>query len=143
MIKIQANPLVLAAALGLLGPAALADDDDEQAAIGGMWSRSPDTSAAASLAAVLPSSPLPARLGKQLQVLPVEDAFVIDDGTRAPNGSWDTADGIVQTIVCDSGSIKREFSTEGDALTVHTVVTPKDAAASESISYTDVYTRVS
>jgi len=142
MIKIQTNPLILAAALGLLGPAALADDDDDDTTVGGVWSRATDSTATAldAQAAAGEHSTLPARLGSQLQLLPLEDAFIIDDGSKAPNGSWDTNDGIVQSISCDAGHITREFSTEGDSLTVHTIVARDDA---EEISYTDVYTRIS
>ncbi|MFT4979577.1 MAG: hypothetical protein ACI8S6_005489 [Myxococcota bacterium] len=137
MIKIKTNPLVLAAALGLLGPAALADDDDDGDMIGGMWQRSLGTD---STTETLPSSPLPARLGHQIQLLPVENAFVIDDGNHGPNGCWDTQDGVVQILQSDAGRVTREFSTAGDALTVHTIV---NCSGTEEIVYTDVYTRVS
>ena len=133
MIKIRTNPLVLAAALGLLGPAALADDDDDGATIGGLWERVSD-------GGPVIDAKLPARLGDQIQLLPLEDAFVIDDGSPRDNGSWTKQDTISQTIDCVSGQVRREFLAEGDALTVHTVVSRPDQ---EEISYTDVYTRVS
>jgi hypothetical protein len=131
MIKINVNPLVLAAALGLLGPAALIDDDDD-ATIGGLWERVSDGDEPI-------ASRLPARLGSQLQLLPIEDAFVIDDGSQRDNGSWTKQDIVSQTIDCVSGQVRREFLAEGDALTVHTIVTRQDK---EDISYSDVYTRV-
>ena len=158
MIKVQANPLVLAAALGLLGPVALADDDDNLSdgnTIGGVWTRSPDLSNPdlsnpdlSTPSQSVPSSDtaaLPARLGPQIQLLPIDDAFIIDDGTEVScgathsNGSWNTSNGITQTISCPDGQIRREFHTEGDALTIYTVITHDDA---QEISYTDVYTRV-
>lgn len=133
MIKIRTNPLVLAAALGLLGPAALAGDEDDSATIGGLWERVSDGQP-------LDDTSLPARLGDQIQLLPLEDAFVIDDGSQQDNGSWTKHDIVSQTIDCVSGQVRREFLAEGDALTVHTVVTRPDK---EDITYTDVYTRVS
>lgn len=126
MLKIKTNPLVLAAALGLLGPAALADDE-EDTRISGVWSRTS-----------VDVQPMPARLGEQLQVLPVDDAFVIEDGSHAPVGAWNIENGITQVVSFDEQTVRREFSTQGDDLYVHTVVTLNGL----ELAYDDVYTRV-
>ena len=132
MIKIKTSPMVLAAALGLLGPAALADDDDDagDTPLAGMWERSGDAEAR------------PARLAAQIHLLPLEDAYVLDEGrptTASPRGSWRTDGAVVQTFELDGASVSREFQPDGDAMTVRTVITQQDA----KVEYTDVYTRIS
>lgn len=128
MIKVKANPLVIAAALGLLGPAALMDDE-EDAGLGGMWQRSPTSSI----------DQQPARLASQIQLLPIDNRYVLDQGTASgPQGSWTTKPPITQIVREDGVSISRQFTMDGDDLTVRTVVDQDD----QRVEYTDVYTRI-
>jgi len=129
MIKISANPLVIAAALGLLGPAALADDDEEKG-LGGIWERADGNTAAQ-----------PARLGQQIQLLPMEGSYLLDEGTAQanPKGTWQTDSGVVQTFPLEDTSVSREFESAGDDLHVRTVIVRDEP----TIEYTDVFPRIS
>lgn len=131
MLKLRVNPLVLAASLGLLGPAALADED-EQDHPAGMWRRADDGADAAA-----------ARLGEQIEVICVEDRVLLDDGSGsgvADVGRWTRADGehFNQELVVDDSVVRREFRAEGDELEVRTSVT-RDGVVE---AYTARYTRL-
>ncbi len=54
-MQLRVNPMIVAAAFGLLGPAALADDDrEEEVGVAGLWSRVRAESPAARPARTLP-----------------------------------------------------------------------------------------
>lgn len=135
MLKLRVNPLVLAAALGLLGPAAL-EEEEANAGPVGLWLRSPGAD---------PSAPSAAgELGERIEVLALEDRFFIDDGLGsglADQGSWShLKDGaLLQELRVDSGRVLREFRAEADGLAVRTRV-EQDGSSIESISR---YTRLS
>lgn len=128
-MKLKVNPLVVAAALGLLGPAALADEDDEdrrEARLAGLWKRSG------------PSLPSPGRLGDALQVITVEGRVLLDDGSGSAH-AWDAAeDGpLLQELRVDGARVTRRFEAEGDQLEVHTTVDSPDGL----VEYTQVFVR--
>ncbi len=112
-MKVRVNPLVLAAALGLLGPAAL---DEETPGPVGLWRReggAPDASAD--------------QLGERIEVLAIEDRFYFDEGQGtglADAGTWTRlADGaLVQELALGSALVRREFRAEEDILAVRTLV---------------------
>ena len=133
MIKIKASPLVIAAALGLLGPAALSEDEDTEE-LGGLWQRSSETGLAGE------SSAVPGQLGNRIQLLPLDDRYVLDEGNGRDAGvsTWSTEPIVLQTFHINNSAITREFHPDGDALEVVTVV----STDGESIEYTDLYTRV-
>ncbi len=114
-MKLKVNPLVVAAALGLLGPAALADDDvdADDSSISGLWKRSDRADA-----------PAPGRLGDSLQVLSLDGSVVLDDGSNAPQGTWalDTDGPALQELVVDGRRVVRRFEARGDRMDVHTTV---------------------
>lgn len=113
-MKLTVNPLVVAAALGLLGPAALMDDDqDDGVGISGLWKRS----AAA-------HSPTPGRLGDEIQVLAIDGSVLLEDGSNAPQGTWNVEpDGPARQELCVDGTrVTRRFEADGDRLDVHTTV---------------------
>src|SRR5690242_13843453 len=104
-MKVQVSPLVLAAALGLLGPAALADEESDDQ-VSGLWKRRPMTPTAKGA---------PQRdLGERIELVTVEDRVLLDDGSGqllTAAGTWTTIqpDLLVQTIAVDGGRIVREF----------------------------------
>lgn len=112
-MKVRVNPLVLAAALGLLGPAAL---DDEQPGPVGQWRRESQ-----------PKETEGGQLGERIEVLAIEDRYFIDDGLGmglADAGTWTRmADGaLVQELSTPGTVLRREFRAEDDSLAVRTVV---------------------
>lgn len=113
-MKIKVNPMVVAAALGLLGPAALADDEPE-GGVAGQWARIGGG-----------AGPGPATLGDRIEVIPVEDRVLLDDGTELdlPTGSWTQADEteLFQELHIEGQNITRAFRADGNELRVHTVV---------------------
>jgi hypothetical protein len=115
-MQLRVNPMIVAAAFGLLGPAALADDDREEEGVAGLWSRVRAESPAAR----------PAPLGEQIELIPVEDRVLLDDGLRLSerSESWLDLAGerLVQELHLDEARVTRRFDIDGDALTVHTVV---------------------
>lgn len=135
MIKINASPLVIAAALGLLGPAALLEDEDTEE-LGGLWERTP-----ASLdAGALDVSLLPGLLGDRIQLLPLDDRYVLDEGNGRDAGmsSWSVEPVVLQELNIENAEITREFHTEDDTLKIRTVVSQEG----EVLEYVDCFTRV-
>ena len=133
MFKLRVNPLVLAASLGLLGPAALADDEDREDAAG-LWRRDADLSEAPAAAA---------RLGEQIEVIRVDDRVLLDDGLgtgAASKGTWTRMDGpdLSQELVVADARVRRDFHVEDGALEVVTRV-EHDGATAE---FRDRYTRL-
>lgn len=127
-MKLRVNPMVFAAALGLLGPAALEDEDGDRGPIG-LWQRDPDA----------PDAEGASSLGERIEVLALEDRFFIDDGQGAgltDQGSWSRlSDGSLrQELVLDSARVLREFKAEADSLAVHTQV-ERDGDRVASVSY--------
>lgn len=114
-MRLMVNPLVLAAALGLIGPAALAEDeerDDEGDRLAGVWQRTSGGD----------RSPL--ALGDRIEVIPFDGTVILDDGAAGPNGAWtlDDAGGASQQLVLDGLQVVRHFSAQGDTMAVRTTV---------------------
>ena len=112
-MKLKVPPVVLAAALGLLGPAAL-DDSDEGAdrGVSGLWKRangSPDGAKAGAL-------------GERIEVVRIEDKVLLDDGSGRldeNSGRWTVGpDSLVQSLDVAGVQVVREFALDGDHLTV-------------------------
>jgi len=135
MIKINASPLVIAAALGLLGPAALFEDEDIEE-LGGLWERIPVGESIVSEVSLLPG-----QLGERIQILPLDDRYVLDEGNGRDAGvsTWSVEPVILQALNIEDAAITREFHPDGDALEVRTVVSQEG----EVLKYVDLYTRVS
>ena len=136
MIKISASPLVIAAALGLLGPAALLEDEETEE-LGGLWERT-QSSREAGLSDV---SLLPGLLGNRIQLLPLDDRYVLDEGNGRDSGmsSWSVEPVVLQELNVANAEITREFHTEDDTLKIRTVVSQEG----EVLEYVDCFTRVS
>jgi hypothetical protein len=134
MLKISASPLVIAAALGLLGPAALSEDDDSEE-LGGMWVRAPESRARSTTDVSL----LPGQLGDRIQLLPLEDRYVLDEGNGRSTGvsTWSVEPVVLQELNIAEAEITREVHPEGDALKVRTVVSQEGAV----LEYVDIFTR--
>lgn len=136
-MKIEAHPLVVAAALGFLGPAALAEDeDDTPTGFAGLWNRVDNQS----VAAAQPSGDL--RLGPELEVIPLDDRLILDDGTTE-DASW-TLQGsgvATQELLVDGARVTRELTHEAtddrETLEVRTTV----HQGSERTVLFDSYTR--
>jgi len=129
-MRIDAHPLVVAAALGLLGPAALSEDDLPTGLVG-EWARQ---NGAAS--AVHPQS-----LGERIEVIPVEEHFVLTTVEPADQGSWTRlSDGYaLQVVVHGDLEVRRSFSADGDTLVVRTEV--QDTAGVDSRSFVENFSR--
>lgn len=113
-MKLKVNPLVVAAALGLVGPAALADDDDDSdRSLSGLWRRTDRADA-----------PAPGYLGDSIQVLSLDGTVVLDDGSDSPQGTWalDTDGPARQELVVDGRRVVRRFEAHGDRLDVQVTV---------------------
>ena len=120
-MRIKVNPLVVAAALGLLGPAALAEEDEsEERGLAGVWQRKSD-----------PRDQTRIGLGDRIEVIPFDGTVLLDDGQpgAAAPGEW-TVDGpqALQELVVDGARITRRFQADGDQLAVHTTVDAPDGA---------------
>ena len=111
-MRIDAHPLVVAAALGLIGPAALADDEPPTGLVG-EWEREE-----------APSHP--ESLGTRIEVIPVEEHFVLESSDPVDQGSWTRlSDGYaLQIVVQGDHEVRRSFSADGDTLVVRTEVRP-------------------
>lgn len=114
-MRIKVNPLVVAAALGLLGPAALADEDErEDRGLAGVWQRKGQAQPACKVG-----------LGDRIEVIPFEGTVLLDDGRPdlAARGEW-TLDGpqAQQQLCVDGAQVTRRFLADGDHLAVHTTV---------------------
>lgn len=134
MITINASPLVIAAALGLLGPAALSEDEETEE-LGGLWERSVQSSTVDADVSVLPG-----QLGARIQLLPLDDRYVLDEGNGRDSGmsSWSIEPVVQQELNIEKAEVTREFHADGDALEVRTVV----SQAGETVRYVDTYTRI-
>ena len=131
-MHIRVNPLLAAAALGLLGPAALADDEpdtDEVKGRGpqGSWTRSGDGGEQS--------------LSGTLAVVTVDDRVLLDQGQGLIEGSgrWQVlgTTALVQEVDHGGARIRRELRLDGDQLAVRVDVT--DEAGTRS--HTDLYER--
>jgi len=110
-MRIDAHPLVVAAALGFLGPAALADDEP-LSGLGGEWTRAEDSTEAE------------VSLGESFEVIPVEEHFVLGGSEGTEQGSWTrmSDDQAVQVLSVGDREVRRSFSADGDVLVVRTHV---------------------
>ena len=110
-MRIDAHPLVVAAALGLLGPAALADDEPVSG-LGGEWARTGDAPAGA------------VSLGATFEVIPLEEHFVIGGLNGEDQGTWTRMSDqrAVQVVLVDGVEVRRSFAADGDVLVVRTHV---------------------
>jgi hypothetical protein len=113
-MKLQVSPLVLAAALGLLGPAALEDGDESR--VSGLWKR-------AGRGTEPPEPNPPGGLGDRIEVLTLEDRVLLDDGSgtlSAAPGTWETRspDLLVQRVELEGATVVREFASTTDGLVV-------------------------
>ena len=128
-MKLRVNPLVLAAALGLLGPAAL---DEDTASPVGLWLRA--------------TPPLDSRgdqLGQRIEVVAVEDRVFIDDGLGGgliDRGTWTKLDdgALLQVVELGETVLRREFRVGDDNLAVHTRV----ESESGLLDYEATFTRL-
>ena len=104
-MKLAANPLVVAAALGLLGPAALIDDDAPNGDVAGIWTRSSD------------AHPSAADLGDSFELIPVDDQLMLDDGSGSA-ALWTRLDdhAAEQELLVDGTTVRRTLRLDGDAL---------------------------
>lgn len=150
-MKLAANPLIVAAALGLLGPAALADDDSgDLQGVAGVWTRvltngvADEKPAPGSLpqtgidsASVLAPDTSGA-MGDTFEVIPVDDLLVLDDGTGTTS-SWQPLDDAcaVHELLVDGAKIRRTLAMDGDDLLVDITVT-RDGVTDE---YSERYAR--
>lgn len=127
-MRIDAHPLVVAAALGLLGPAALADDEAPTGIVG-EWSRE----------GVAQS---PVAMGSRIELFPVENTFVLDDGVGGLNGSWTQGgdQAAEQRLSVGELVVTRHFEADGDALAVRTEVVGPEGQAEAFVEH---YTRLS
>lgn len=116
-MRIKVSPLVVAAALGLLGPAALAEEDErDDQGLAGVWQRKRDGRA---------SSPL--QLGDRIEVIPFEGTVLLDDGAQGPRGDWTVQGDLArQELVVDGHRVTRQFHADGDELAVQTTVEAAD-----------------
>lgn len=122
-MRIDAHPLVVAAALGLLGPAALADDEPTNGLVG-EWARAGDAPADAD------------SLGSSFEVIPVEEHFVVGGADSRSQGIWTrTSDQMAwQVVELDGVEVQRSLSADGDVLVVRTQVPDGlDGAAREIV----------
>lgn len=132
-MKVEVHPLVVAAALGLLGPAALAEDESTPASgFAGLWSRVGGASGTASAAGH------GLRLGAELEVIPVEDRLILDDGS-SEDASWTVGPSgtATQALVVDGNRVTRELVQDGQTLEVRTTV----HTGAQSTVLLDCYTR--
>lgn len=109
-MKLKVNPLVVAAALGLIGPAALAEEEDDahRGSMAGMWRRSGEA-----------PPPVDAGLGEEIQVVELEDRVMLDDGVGGPQGTWTVMpDGGQQELLVEGRRVTRTFAAHGDRLDV-------------------------
>ncbi len=132
-MKLQVHPLVVAAALGLLGPAALADDKGTLVAgFAGLWSR-------AGTAPTVQGNPdAKLRLGAVLEVIPVDGRLILDDGSTE-DATWTVGPSgtATQVVVVDGNRVTRELTQDGHTLEVRTTV----HAGAQPTVLLDCYTR--
>lgn len=126
-MKLRVNPLVLAAALGLIGPAAL---EEENYSPVGLWVR-----------ATPPQESRGDRLGQRIEVVAVEDRVFIDDGLGmglADSGTWTHLDdgGLLQVVDHEGTVLRREFRADEENLAVRTQVVSDDGLLDYEATFT-------
>jgi len=128
MIKVQVSPLVLAAALGFLGPAALMDDAENEEAVDGLWARSGDASSA------------PEELGEEIQFFSVDDRTMLDSGTQMTEvlSAAEPGSPLIQHFEWDGAVVERTFHSLGDSLEVRTRVLGNESP----LEFVDFFTRL-
>jgi hypothetical protein len=111
-MKLKVPPVVFAAALGLLGPAALEDSDEgTERGVSGLWKRAGGS----------PAGPTTGALGDRIEVVRIEDRVLLDDGSGLDEagGTWTVGpDSLVQSLEVTGAHVTREFALDGDSLTV-------------------------
>jgi hypothetical protein len=116
-MRIDAHPLVIAAALGLLGPAALAEDEPE--GLGGTWDRGESEG---ECEGNRPCAESGLDLGQTLEIIPVEDRLLIE----GPHGedAWSRVGEDQAQLVVSMGDtrVSRSLRLNGESLVVRTVV---------------------
>jgi hypothetical protein len=125
VMKISAHPLVVAAALGLLGPAALADDD-EPAGLGGVWARADGDGQS--------RSP-----GARIEIIPVEDRLWVDGG-EAGAATWTRLDADRASLDRTDGAARIQHLIEADG--DHLVVRTRVCESGSCVEYDERYVRV-
>ncbi len=110
-MRIDAHPLVVAAALGLLGPAALADDETgpgRDGPLSGVWSRAASAEVADTA-------------GARLELIPVEDRLLVDAGDDGA-ATWTLLDDGRAQLRVDGPEhrLERTLAVEADRLVVST-----------------------
>lgn len=119
MLKVRVNPLVVAAALGLLGPAAM--EEDEPTGPVGLWQRAEDGTPG-----------FPGRLGERIEVLAIEDRVYVDGGDGAgplSDWTWPNSEALVVSRQVEDAAIRQELRATGpDGLDVVTWVGEGDDA---------------
>lgn len=133
-MKIGAHPLIVAAALGLLGPAALAEDDapsdDALEGIAGQWVLAGQGSAA----------PL-SEAAPALEIIPFEGRLLVDDGGTSPTAaprSWVVEPaGATETWSAAGRTITRRFTVDAEGLHVTTRVATDAGTLTESAARYD------
>jgi hypothetical protein len=144
-MKVSVSPLVLAAALGLLGPAALEDSDESS--ISGLWKRTDGAkkkTTGKGLEETDDGNGLMGALGDHIEVITVEDRVLIGDGSGqldGGSGQWTTvqADLLVQEMEVGGAQIVRQFTADGDNLHVEVRV-ERDGVTAER--WTSHYERI-
>lgn len=135
-MKVDVHPLVVAAALGFLGPAALAEEDDDTG-VGGVWSRVSQDRAGPQVDAA------GVALGRQLEVIPIEDRLILDDGEGldvAATWSLDDSGVARQELTVDGARVVRQLEHTGDALQVRTTIEATSGNGPATVLL-DCYTR--
>ncbi|MEC7946321.1 MAG: hypothetical protein VX265_02065 [Myxococcota bacterium] len=113
-MQVTASPLVVAVALGHLGPVALVEDGELDGGVIGTWTRVTDG----------PSPAASTDLGRTFVLFPVEDRLVLDDGSGAA-APWSRLDdtAAVQEVISEGVQVRRTLTLDGDALAFEAHVT--------------------
>jgi hypothetical protein len=133
-MKIGAHPLIVAAALGLLGPAALAEDDapsdEAPEGIAGQW-------VLAGPATDVPS----ADAAPALEIIPFEGRLLVDDGGTSPTAaprSWVVEPAAATETWSAAGrTITRRFAVDAAGLHVTTRIATAAGTLTETAARYD------